>query len=290
MGFSRAVDRFNTKLGAVVAWAILIAVLVSAVNAIVRKVFNTSSNSWLELQWVLFGAVFLLCAPWTLLSNEHIRIDIVNSFFPKRVRDWIDVFGHVFFLIPVAALIVYLGWPYFWLSLLQNEQSTNAGGLPVYPSKLLIPLGFTLLLVQGLLGADQAHRHHPRRSAGHGQRRRPPCGGGGGGRAPASSGQGRGGGAGPNVARAQPMPTTQPSPIPCRSTEMADFIAQNMAPIMFASLGGVPAARLSGRFLAGRRRHHLLHHRRRGCAAVARHHHAVLAAAADPCRIGSTAS
>jgi len=149
LGFSRAVDRFNTKVGMLVAWAILIAVLVSAVNAIIRKVFNTSSNSWLELQWVLFGVVFLLCAPWTLLSNEHIRIDIVNSFFPKRVRDWIDVFGHVFFLIPMAVLIVYLGWPYFWLSLMQDEQSTNAGGLPVYPSKLLIPLGFTLLLVQG---------------------------------------------------------------------------------------------------------------------------------------------
>jgi TRAP-type mannitol/chloroaromatic compound transport system permease small subunit len=84
-----------------------------------------------------------------LLSNEHIRIDIVNSFFPKRVRDLIDVVGHLFFLIPAALLIVYLGWPYFWLSWLQNEQSTNAGGLPVYPSKLLIPLGFTLLLVQG---------------------------------------------------------------------------------------------------------------------------------------------
>ena len=150
LGFSRAVDRFNTRVGMVVSWAILIAVLVSAVNAIVRKVFNTSSNSWLELQWVLFGAVFLLCAAWTLLSNEHIRIDIVNSFFPKRVRDWIDIMGHVFFLLPAAALIVYLGWPYFWLSYLQNEQSTNAGGLPVYPSKLLIPLGFTLLLVQGL--------------------------------------------------------------------------------------------------------------------------------------------
>jgi TRAP-type mannitol/chloroaromatic compound transport system permease small subunit len=150
LGFSRAVDRFNTKLGMVVAWAILIAVLVSAVNAIIRKVLNTSSNSWLELQWVLFGAVFLLCAAWTLLSNEHIRIDIVNSFFPKRVRDWIDVIGHLFFLLPTAALIVYLGWPYFWLSYLQNEQSTNAGGLPVYPSKLLIPLVFTLLLMQGL--------------------------------------------------------------------------------------------------------------------------------------------
>jgi len=150
LAFSRAVDRFNTRIGYVVAWAILIAVVVSAVNAIIRKVFNTSSNSWLELQWILFGAVFLLCAPWTLLSNEHIRIDIVNNALPKRVRDWIDVFGHLFFLLPVTVVMAWLGWPYFWLSLLQDEQSTNAGGLPVYPSKFLIPLAFTLLFVQGI--------------------------------------------------------------------------------------------------------------------------------------------
>jgi len=150
LSFSRAVDRFNVRVGHVVAWAILIAVVVSAVNAIIRKVFNTSSNSWLELQWILFGAVFLLCAPWTLLSNEHIRIDIVNNALPKRLRDWIDVFGHLFFLLPVTAVLVWLGWPFFWLSWTQNEQSTNAGGLPVYPSKLLIPLAFTLLLVQGV--------------------------------------------------------------------------------------------------------------------------------------------
>jgi TRAP-type mannitol/chloroaromatic compound transport system permease small subunit len=150
LSFSRAVDRFNTRVGYVFAWAILIAVLVSAINAIVRKVFNTSSNSWLELQWILFGAVFLLCAPWTLLSNEHIRIDIVNNALPKRVRDWIDVFGHVFFLLPMSVVLLWLGWPFFWLSVMQNEQSSNAGGLPVYPSKLLIPLAFTLLFVQGL--------------------------------------------------------------------------------------------------------------------------------------------
>jgi len=150
LNFSRAIDRFNTRVGSVVAWAILIAVVVSAVNAIIRKVFNTSSNSWLELQWILFGAVFLLCAPWTLLSNEHIRIDIVNNALPKRVRDWIDVFGHVFFLLPMTGLIAWLGWPFFWLSVMQDEQSTNAGGLPVYPSKLLIPLAFTLLFVQGI--------------------------------------------------------------------------------------------------------------------------------------------
>ena len=149
LGISRVIDRFNTRLGMILAWAILVAVLVSAANAIIRKVFSTSSNSWLELQWVLFGVVFLLCAPWTLLSNEHIRIDIVNNLLPKGVRNWIDVIGHAFFLIPMTALIVYLGWPFFWLSLQQNEQSTNAGGLPVYPSKFLIPLGFALLLAQG---------------------------------------------------------------------------------------------------------------------------------------------
>ena len=148
--FSRAVDTFNSRVGQLVAWCLLAAILVSAVNATVRKVFNTSSNSWLEIQWILFGAAFLLCSAWTLLSNEHIRIDIVNGALPKRLRDWIDVVGHLFFLIPVAIVLTYLGWPFFWRSLLQNEQSTNAGGLPVYPSKFLIPLAFTFLLVQGV--------------------------------------------------------------------------------------------------------------------------------------------
>src|SRR5262249_34414271 len=147
--FSRSVDKFNTRLGQFVAWAVLVAILVSAVNATIRKVFNTSSNAWLELQWVLFGMVFLLCSSWTLLSNEHIRIDIVNSLLPKRIRNWIDVIGHVFFLIPVTAILALLGWPFFWRSLMQNEQSTNAGGLPVYPAKFLIPLAFTFLLIQG---------------------------------------------------------------------------------------------------------------------------------------------
>ena len=101
--FSRTVDAINVHIGRVVAWAILAAVLISAANATVRKVFNTSSNSWLEIQWILFGAVFLLCSAWTLLSNEHIRIDIVNSMLPKRVRDWIDVIGHLFFLHPDGA-------------------------------------------------------------------------------------------------------------------------------------------------------------------------------------------
>lgn len=147
---SRAIDAMNAWIGKWLSWLVLAAVVVSAVNAVVRKVFDTSSNSWLELQWVLFGVVFLLCSPWTLCANEHIRIDIVNNMLPKKVRDWIDVLGHVLFLLPVTVTIGYLGWPFFWRSLMQNEQSTNAGGLPVYPSKFLIPLAFTLLAVQGL--------------------------------------------------------------------------------------------------------------------------------------------
>jgi len=147
---SRAIDVVSTGIGRIVAWALLAAIVVSAANAIVRKVFNTSSNSWLEIQWILFGAVFLLCVSWTLLSNEHIRIDIVNNMLPKRVRNWIDVLGHLLFLMPTAFVVAYLGWPFFWRSLMQNEQSTNAGGLPVYPSKFLIPLAFTLLFIQAI--------------------------------------------------------------------------------------------------------------------------------------------
>ena len=190
--FSRTVDKFNTRLGQIMAWGVLAAILVSAVNATIRKVLNTSSNSWLELQWVLFGAVFLLCSAWTLLSNEHIRIDIVNSMLSKRTRDWIDVFGHLFFLIPVAVILTYLGWPFFWRSLMQNEQSSNAGGLPVYPAKFLIPLAFTLAVGAGHLGAHQAHRHHQGRAGGHRFRRRPSCRCGGGGRTCPAGGQRRG--------------------------------------------------------------------------------------------------
>ena len=150
LSFSRRVDALNTWIGRIAAWAILAAVVISTVNAIVRKVFNVSSNSWLELQWILFGAVFLLCSSWTLLSNEHIRIDIVNSLLPKKVRNAIDVIGHALFLIPIGLVMLYLGTPFFWRSLMQNEQSTNAGGLPVYPPKFLIPLAFGLLLLQGI--------------------------------------------------------------------------------------------------------------------------------------------
>lgn len=147
---TRVVDAVNTWLGKRLAWLILAAVIVSAVNATVRKVFDTSSNSWLELQWVLFSIVFLLCSPWTLLANEHIRIDIVNNLLPKRLRDAIDVVGHAFFLLPLTVVMIITGIPFFWRSFEINEQSGNAGGLPQWPSKALIMIAFTLLLIQGL--------------------------------------------------------------------------------------------------------------------------------------------
>ena len=126
------------------------AVVVSAANATVRKIFDTSSNSWLELQWVLFSAVFLLCSPWTLLDNEHIRIDIVNQLLPRRVRNSIDVVGHAVFLLPLCVIMIITGVPFFLSSLEVNEQSLNAGGLPQWPSKALIMIAFALLLIQGL--------------------------------------------------------------------------------------------------------------------------------------------
>ena len=150
LALSQSIDRLNTWVGRNVAWMILLAVLISAVNAVVRKAFNISSNSWLEIQWILFGAVFLLCAPWTLLVNEHIRIDIVNSLLSKRARNWIDIIGHWFFIVPICLVMLYTGVPFFYRSLMQNEQSTNAGGLPVFPAKFLVPLAFFLLLAQGI--------------------------------------------------------------------------------------------------------------------------------------------
>ena len=147
---SRGIDAFTRWTGKRLAWLILVAVIVSAVNAIVRKAFDTSSNSWLELQWVLFSIVFLLCSPWTLLDNEHIRIDIVNNQLPKRVRDIIDVIGHAFFLLPLTVVMIVTGGPFFMRSYAVNEQSSNAGGLPQWPAKSLIIIGFAFLFVQGI--------------------------------------------------------------------------------------------------------------------------------------------
>ena len=148
LGVSRAIDRFNEYVGRIAAWAIFIAVIVSAANAIIRKTLGTSSNAWLELQWYLFGAVFMLCAAWTLRDNEHIRIDIISSRLSKRGRDWIDIIGHLFFLLPFIVVMLWLSTPFFLRSYESNEYSSNAGGLVIWPAKLLILLGFVLLLLQ----------------------------------------------------------------------------------------------------------------------------------------------
>jgi TRAP-type mannitol/chloroaromatic compound transport system permease small subunit len=150
LGVSRVIDAISFRIGKVLSWAILLAVIVSAVNATIRKVFDTSSNAWLELQWVLFGAVFLIVASWTLLENEHIRIDIVNNQLPPRVRNIIDLVGHAFFLLPLTIIMIITSYPFVIRSMQLNEQSMNAGGLPQWPAKTLILIGFTLLFFQGI--------------------------------------------------------------------------------------------------------------------------------------------
>ena len=147
---SAVIDRVNEIIGKAVSWLILVAVLVSATNAVIRKTMNVSSNSWLELQWYLFGAAFLLAAAYTLKQNEHIRIDIVYGAFSRRVQHWIDLFGHVFFLMPFVVLMLYLFIPYVSMSVRSGEVSTNSGGLVIWPAKALLLAGFTLLFFQGI--------------------------------------------------------------------------------------------------------------------------------------------
>ncbi len=150
LGLSRLIDRINEFIGKSVSWLILAAVLVSAGNAIVRKMFNMSSNAWLEAQWYLFGAVFMLAAAYTLKQNEHIRIDIFYGARTKRTQDWIDLFGHLFFLLPFCLLMLWLLTPYTLHAIQSGEVSANAGGLILWPSKAVILAGFILLTFQCL--------------------------------------------------------------------------------------------------------------------------------------------
>ncbi|MFV0279186.1 MAG: TRAP transporter small permease subunit [Rhodoblastus sp.] len=150
LNVSRAIDATQERFGKALSWLILAAVLVSSVNATVRFAFNSSSNAWLELQWYLFSAVFLLGAGYTLLKNEHIKIDIVNSHLPQGLRNAIELFGHVFFLGSFCLVMIYLGIPFFRRSYVEHEYSASAGGLLVWPAKLLIPVGFAILLIQGV--------------------------------------------------------------------------------------------------------------------------------------------
>jgi TRAP-type mannitol/chloroaromatic compound transport system permease small subunit len=131
-------------------WLLLIAVLISTVNAIVRKAFNWSSNGLLEIQWYLFAGAFLLGASYTLLHNEHVRIDVVSGKFSKRTQTWIEVVGTLFFLLPMCAMVLWTSTPWFINSMNSQEMSVNAGGLILWPVKALVPIGFTLLTLQGL--------------------------------------------------------------------------------------------------------------------------------------------
>ena len=147
---SHAIDALNERVGRAVLWLILVMVLVSSANAVSRYLLNLSSNAFLELQWYLFATVFLLCAGYTLLHNEHIRIDVVSSRLSRRARIWIDIFGTVFFLLPVTLFITWLSWPIFVNAWASGEVSSNAGGLIRWPARLLVPTGFFLLSLQGI--------------------------------------------------------------------------------------------------------------------------------------------
>lgn len=150
LGLSRGIDRVNSFIGRSVTWLILVAVLVSAGNAVVRKVMNTSSNAWLELQWYLFGAAFLGAAAYTLKENEHIRIDIIYGLWRRRRQHWIDLIGHVLFLMPFVTLMIWFLWPWVLRSYRSGEVSTNSGGLVLWPAKALLLAGFILLFFQGI--------------------------------------------------------------------------------------------------------------------------------------------
>ncbi len=145
---SRLIDAVNERVGRVIIWLILAAVLISAVNAVVRKTLNISSNAWLEAQWYLFAAVFLLGAGYTFLHNAHVRIDFVAARLSARTRNVIDIVGIVAFLTPLCYLVIELSWPLFVNAWASGERSPNAGGLVRWPVYLLLPLGMTLLLAQ----------------------------------------------------------------------------------------------------------------------------------------------
>ena len=147
---SRLIDWINERVGRSVMWLVLIAVVISAGNALVRKLFNTSSNALLEIQWYLFGLIFLSCSGYTLLRNEHIRIDVLSCKFSKRAQTWFDIFGILFFLMPMAIAIMVLSWPVFVSAFDSGEMSNSEGGLIVWPARFMIPAGFFLLIMQAV--------------------------------------------------------------------------------------------------------------------------------------------
>ena len=168
-----AIDALNRWIGRTMIWLILACVIVSAVTATLRYVFDWGSNGLLEIQWAMFGMVFLLCAAWTLQEHGHVRIDLISSHLPARVRVAIDIAGGMLFLLPVCLLITYDAWGYFLISYGQNESSPNPGGLLWWPMKLIIPVAFALLAAQGVseiikgIAVFTGHRPLPQQRGGH---------------------------------------------------------------------------------------------------------------------------
>jgi TRAP-type mannitol/chloroaromatic compound transport system permease small subunit len=150
LAFSRAVDWCTTKIAVVANWLVLLAAVVSAGNAASRYLFSESSNGWLEIQWYMFAGMVLLGAPYTLKMNEHVRVDLVYGMVSERTQIWIDIIGGVLFLLPICIILTYFTWPWFVDSWIHNEQSSNAGGLVRWPIKLLLPVGFCLMAIQGV--------------------------------------------------------------------------------------------------------------------------------------------
>ena len=150
LALSRQIDALTERIGRSAIWIVLIVVLISAGNAIMRYAFNYSSNALLEIQWYLFGLLFLSCSGYTLLRNEHVRIDLLSSKLSKRGQAWIDILGIIFFLMPMAIAILVLSWPVFMHAFESGEMSNSAGGLIVWPARLMIPVGFALLIMQGV--------------------------------------------------------------------------------------------------------------------------------------------
>ncbi len=148
--FSRSVDRLSEAAGTVASVLVLLACLVSAGNASIRYALNYSSNGWLEIQWYMFGALVFLGAAHTLRMNEHVRVDLIFSNLSDRGQTWVDVIGFTFFFLPVTTYLTWLAWPFFWQSFRSGEMSNSAGGLIIWPAKLLVPAGLALLTLQGL--------------------------------------------------------------------------------------------------------------------------------------------
>ena len=150
MSLSRLIDSFNGKIAEAVSWALLVAVIICAGNALMRYIFNYSSNAWLEIQWYLYAAMFMLASAYTLRRDEHVRIDVIVGRLSKRTQVWIDLLGFLIFLLPICLLILWYGVPYALISIESGEMSSNAGGLIVWPAKILLPLGFALIILQAI--------------------------------------------------------------------------------------------------------------------------------------------